>query len=110
MDLRFPLACFGFSMALLAIGGCSPDDKHQQASLEERKIDFRLVEDKTDTGVPPPPPRGSRPRSHGPLRPLASSGAPGPRLSRQPSLRTAPRWTGPHGREAPGVGSSAARP
>jgi hypothetical protein len=34
MDLRFPLACFGFSMALLAVGGCSPDDEHQQASLE----------------------------------------------------------------------------
>ena len=40
MDLRFPLACFGFSMALLAIGGCSPDDKHQQASLEERSAAF----------------------------------------------------------------------
>lgn len=40
MDLRFPLACFGFSMALLAIGGCSPDDQHQQASLEERSAAF----------------------------------------------------------------------
>ena len=40
MDLRFPLACFGFSMALLAIGGCSPDDEHQQASLEERGTAF----------------------------------------------------------------------
>ena len=40
MDLRFPLACFGFSMALLAIGGCSPDDEHQQASLEERSAAF----------------------------------------------------------------------
>jgi ribonuclease R len=30
-----------------------------KASLEERKIDFRLVEDKTkDSGLPPPPPRG----------------------------------------------------
>ncbi len=29
-----------------------------KASLEERKIDFRLVEDKTDTGSPPAPPRG----------------------------------------------------
>ena len=40
MGLRFPLACFGFSMALLAIGGCSPDDQHQQASLEERSAAF----------------------------------------------------------------------
>lgn len=40
MDLRFPLACFGLSMALLATGGCSPDDKHQQASLEERSAAF----------------------------------------------------------------------
>ena len=30
-----------------------------KASLEERKIDFRLVEDKTkDSGLPPPAPRG----------------------------------------------------
>ena len=29
-----------------------------KASLEERKIDFRLVEDKQDQGLPPPPPRG----------------------------------------------------
>ncbi|PPJ44231.1 ribonuclease R [Pseudoxanthomonas sp. KAs_5_3] len=30
-----------------------------KASLEDRKIDFRLVEDKTkDSGLPPPPPRG----------------------------------------------------
>ncbi|MCR6685281.1 ribonuclease R [Pseudoxanthomonas sp.] len=30
-----------------------------KASLEERKIDFRLVEEKeADTGLPPPPPRG----------------------------------------------------
>ena len=30
-----------------------------KASLEERKIDFRLVEDKArDSGLPPPPPRG----------------------------------------------------
>ena len=40
MYLRFPLACFGFSMTLLAIGGCSPDDEHQQASLEERSAAF----------------------------------------------------------------------
>ena len=40
MYLRFPLACFGFSMTLLAIGGCSPDDEHQQASLEERGTAF----------------------------------------------------------------------
>ena len=40
MDLRFPLACFGFSMALLAVGGCSPDDEHQQASLEQRSAAF----------------------------------------------------------------------
>ena len=40
MDLRFPLACFGLSMALLAVGGCSPDDEHQQASLEERSAAF----------------------------------------------------------------------
>lgn len=40
MDLRFPLACFGFSMALLTIGGCSPDDEHQQASLEQRSAAF----------------------------------------------------------------------
>ena len=40
MDLRFPLACFGFSMALLAMGGCSPDDEHRQASLEERSAAF----------------------------------------------------------------------
>ena len=40
MDLRFPLACFGFSMTLLAIGGCSPDDEHQQASLEKRSAAF----------------------------------------------------------------------
>lgn len=29
-----------------------------KASLEERKIDFRLVEDKQDQGLPPPPRRG----------------------------------------------------
>jgi ribonuclease R len=29
-----------------------------KASLEERKIDFRLVEDKAEQGVPAPPPRG----------------------------------------------------
>ena len=29
-----------------------------KASVEERKIDFRLVEDKQDQGLPPPPPRG----------------------------------------------------
>ena len=40
MDLRFPLACFGFSMAMLAVGGCSPDDEHQQASLEQRSAAF----------------------------------------------------------------------
>ena len=40
MDLRFPLACFGLSMALLASSGCSPDDEHQQASLEERSAAF----------------------------------------------------------------------
>ena len=40
MYLRFPLACFGFSMTLLAIGGCSPDDEHQKASLEERSAAF----------------------------------------------------------------------
>ena len=40
MYLRFPLACFGFSMAVLAIAGCSPDDEHQQATLEERSAAF----------------------------------------------------------------------
>lgn len=40
MDLRLSLACLGLSMALLITGGCSPDDKHQQASLEERTAAF----------------------------------------------------------------------
>ena len=40
MDLRFPLGCLGLSIALLITGGCSPDDKHQQASLEERSAAF----------------------------------------------------------------------
>lgn len=44
MDLRFPglLAFSGFAMT----GGCSPDDKNQQASLEERTAQF---EQKPDT-------------------------------------------------------------
>ena len=40
MDLRFPLGFLGLSMALLMTGGCSPDDKNQQASLEERTAQF----------------------------------------------------------------------
>ncbi|MFI8335334.1 hypothetical protein ACIF2S_05045 [Pseudomonas taetrolens] len=40
MDLRLPLACLGISMALLVTSGCSPDDKHPQASLEERTAAF----------------------------------------------------------------------
>lgn len=40
MDLRFPSGFLGLSMALLMAGGCSPDDKHQQASLEERTAQF----------------------------------------------------------------------
>ncbi|MES2871572.1 MAG: hypothetical protein V4749_18600 [Pseudomonadota bacterium] len=40
MDLRIPLTCLGLSMALLITGGCSPDDKHPQASLEERTAAF----------------------------------------------------------------------
>ena len=40
MDLRFPLGLLGLSVALLMTGGCSPDDKKQQASLEERTAQF----------------------------------------------------------------------
>ncbi|WP_026014349.1 hypothetical protein [Pseudomonas psychrophila] len=40
MDLRLPLACLGLTTAFLMAGGCSPDDKHQQASLEERTAAF----------------------------------------------------------------------
>ena len=40
MDLRFPLGLLGLSVALLMTGGCSPDDKNQQASLEERTAQF----------------------------------------------------------------------
>ena len=40
MDLRFPLAGLGLSLALLATGGCSPDDQHPLASLEERTAQF----------------------------------------------------------------------
>lgn len=40
MDLRYPSGLLGLSMALLMTGGCSPDDKNQQASLEERTAQF----------------------------------------------------------------------
>jgi len=40
MDLRLPLAGLGLSLALLATGGCSPDEKHPLASLEERTAQF----------------------------------------------------------------------
>ncbi|WP_278940929.1 hypothetical protein [Pseudomonas helleri] len=40
MYLRFPLVCLGLSTALLMTGGCSPGDKHPQASLEERTAAF----------------------------------------------------------------------
>ena len=40
MYLRFPLGLLGLSVALLMTGGCSPDDKNQQASLEERTAQF----------------------------------------------------------------------
>ena len=40
MDLRFPVACLGLSIALLATSGCSPSDEQQQASLEERTAQF----------------------------------------------------------------------
>lgn len=45
MDLRFPLGCLGLSLALLTTGGCSPDDNHQQANLEERTAQFEKTLD-----------------------------------------------------------------
>ena len=45
MDLRFPLGCLGLSIALLITGGCSPDDKPQQASLEDRNAAFEKTLD-----------------------------------------------------------------
>lgn len=45
MDLRLPLGCFALSLALLATGGCSPDEKHQQANLEERIAQFEKTLD-----------------------------------------------------------------
>ena len=45
MDLRFPLGCLGLSIALLITGGCSPDDKPKQASLEDRNAAFEKTLD-----------------------------------------------------------------
>ncbi|NWA04420.1 hypothetical protein [Pseudomonas gingeri] len=44
MDLRRPLGCLGLSVALL-MSGCSPDDKQQQTSLEERTAQFEKTLD-----------------------------------------------------------------
>ena len=40
MYLRSPWICLGLSTALLMAGGCSPDEKHPQASLKERTAAF----------------------------------------------------------------------
>ncbi|BBP79463.1 hypothetical protein PHLH7_55670 [Pseudomonas sp. Ost2] len=44
MDLRRPLGCLGLSVALL-MSGCSPNDKQQQTSLEERTAEFEKTLD-----------------------------------------------------------------
>ncbi|AMB87907.1 hypothetical protein AWM79_22565 [Pseudomonas agarici] len=44
MDLRRPLGCLGLSVALL-ISGCSPNDKQQQISLEEKTAQFEKTLD-----------------------------------------------------------------
>lgn len=40
MDLRLPLGCLVLSLTLLTTSGCSPDENHQQANLEERITQF----------------------------------------------------------------------